>query len=265
MGGVGRAAPARRAGAGVLFWLLSRNKNLASPQYMLLPAFLLALMASHIVNGWPGGALVQLGSFGPAVLAFIVLSHVAANRERGDLDHGRDGAVFARAGRARHRAVRDRDRLDRRARCRRKRASSTSGIFNDPNDLGLVVHHGPADGAVSVQPRRIARACADCSGSAPPPRSLYGIYLTNSRGALVALVVLVAVWVWRRRGLVTAGILGAGLLAGMMMLPSRLAELDASESSAAGRVDSWYSGLEMFISKPIFGMGLACSPTTTGT
>jgi O-antigen ligase len=84
---------------------------------------------------------------------------------------------------------------------------------------------------------------------------LYGIYLTSSRGALVALVVLAAIWTWRRRGAVTASVLGAVLLGGMMMLPSRLAELDASESSAAGRVDAWFSGLEMFMSNPLFGIG----------
>ena len=40
-----------------------------------------------------------------------------------------------------------------------------------------------------------------------------------------------------------------------MMLPSRLSELDAGESSAAGRVDAWYSGLEMFLQSPLFGIG----------
>nr|HMM68493.1 O-antigen polymerase [Dokdonella sp.] len=63
-----------------LFWLPSRNKDLTAPQYLLLPAFLLTLMLSQIVNGWMGGAVVQLSTFGPAVMAFLVMSHVATDR-----------------------------------------------------------------------------------------------------------------------------------------------------------------------------------------
>jgi O-antigen ligase len=84
---------------------------------------------------------------------------------------------------------------------------------------------------------------------------VYGVILTHSRGAMLALVAVVAVWVWRRRGAVSAGMLGAAMIGVLMMLPSRLSELDAGESSAAGRVDAWYSGLEMFIGSPLFGIG----------
>ena len=63
-------------------WLPARAKQLSAPQYLLLPALLVVLMLSHIVNGWFGGALVQLGTFGPALLAFLVLSHVTIARER---------------------------------------------------------------------------------------------------------------------------------------------------------------------------------------
>jgi hypothetical protein len=72
---------------------------------------------------------------------------------------------------------------------------------------------------------------------------------------MLALVCVAAVWVWRRRGPVTASLLGAGMIGVLMMLPSRLSELDAGESSAAGRVDAWYSGLEMFLYNPLFGIG----------
>jgi putative inorganic carbon (HCO3(-)) transporter len=63
------------------------------------------------------------------------------------------------------------------------------------------------------------------------------------------------VYVLYRRGIVTAGILSAIGLAGMKMLSSRMQELDADESSAAGRVDAWYEGLHMFLSQPLFGVG----------
>jgi O-antigen ligase len=40
-----------------------------------------------------------------------------------------------------------------------------------------------------------------------------------------------------------------------MALPSRMQELDVSEASAAGRVDSWYEGLQMFRQHPLLGVG----------
>jgi O-antigen ligase len=41
----------------------------------------------------------------------------------------------------------------------------------------------------------------------------------------------------------------------MKLVSSRMEALDASEESAAGRVDAWYSGLEMFREHPAFGVG----------
>ena len=128
------------------------------------------------------------------------------------------------------------------------------GIFNDPNDLGLLF--------IMVLPMALfLSARGGMLGFrrlfwwAAAGILLYGTFLTESRGAILALVAMVAVWIWRRRGLLTAGLLGAGLLGGLMMLPSRISEIDASESSAAGRVDAWFSGLEMFVSNPLFGVG----------
>jgi O-antigen ligase len=236
-----------------LFWLPSRNKNFSMPQYLLLPAFFVVLMLSPITNGWMGGALVQLQSFGPVLLAFIVLTHAVIERrrvlvvmaffvacavvlaahgiEQANLGIGWTGMGLSQETRIQY-----------------------VGIFNDPNDLGLLfvmvvpmaLFLGSRGGLLGF--RRVFWWSATAA-------LLYGIYLTTSRGALLALVALGAAWVWRRRGVVMAALLGVGMLGGIMMLPSRLSELDASESSAAGRVDAWYSGLEMFISRPLFGIG----------
>src|SRR3546814_20658825 len=45
-------------------------------------------------------------------------------------------------------------------------------------------------------------------------------------------------------------------MAGMMMLPTRMQELDAGESSAYGRIESWYDGIQMFLANPVFGVGV---------
>ena len=39
---------------------------------------------------------------------------------------------------------------------------------------------------------------------------LYGVYLTNSRGAMLAVLVVGGIFVWQRRGMFTAGVLGGG-------------------------------------------------------
>ncbi|MBX3691666.1 O-antigen ligase family protein [Dokdonella sp.] len=236
-----------------LCWLPARDKDLSAPQNLLLPAFLLAQMASHLVNGWAGGALEELTTFGPAVLAFFVLSHVAAGRERllmllavfalcglvlaahgieqAELGEGWTGIGLSQGTRIQY-----------------------VGIFNDPNDLGMLF--------LIVLP--MALFLSSRGGWAGLRRLfwwgaaaaiVYAVYLTASRGAAVALLVVTGVWVWRRRGIVWAGVIGVAALAALVALPSRLGELDAGESSAAGRVDAWYTGLEMFLSHPLFGIG----------
>jgi putative inorganic carbon (HCO3(-)) transporter len=221
-------------------WLASRAKTLAAPQFVILPAFLVALMMSEVANHWMGGALDQLKTFGPVVIAFFVLATaISTSQRRVKLTfgvftlcalvlaaHGVDqarygigwtGATLVEDGRIQY-----------------------VGIFNDPNDLGLLF--------VAVLPMSLYLAMHGAflrrvfwfAGAA---LLLYGVYLTNG------------VYVLYRRGIVTAGILSAIGLAGMKMLSSRMQELDADESSAAGRVDAWYEGLHMFLSQPLFGVG----------
>src|SRR3546814_2444788 len=129
------------------------------------------------------------------------------------------------------------------------------GLFSDPNDLARLF--------IRAVPR--TRLMAGRGGLlglrrvfwwAAALTLLYGVYLTNSRGAFLAVMAMAAVWLWQRRGAVIAGILGAAGMAGMMMLPTRMQELDAGESSAYGRIESWYDGTQMFLAKPEFGVGV---------
>lgn len=236
-----------------LFWLPSRNKDLTSPQYLLLPAFLLALMLSQVVNGWMGGAIVQLSTFGPAVMAFLVMSHAATDRKHvirmmafivlssvllaiHGIEQVEAGVGWTGVGLSQETRI------------------QYVGIFNDPNDLGLLfIMALPM--AMFLSARGGLLGLRRLFWWAGAGLLLYGIYLTSSRGALLALISVLGVWVWLRRGLVTAMLLGAGALGGIMMLPSRMGEIDAGEASAAGRVDAWYSGLEMFVAHPLFGIG----------
>ncbi|WP_114238537.1 O-antigen ligase [Dyella sp. C9] len=234
-----------------LSWMGSRAKTFAAPQFVILPAFLLVLMISQATNGWVGGMLDQLGKFGPAVISFFILAAACTTRrhtvismavivlcslvlalhgvQQANDGVGWTGIPIGEDGRIQY-----------------------VGIFNDPNDLGLLF---VAAVPMAVFLGKQSGFLGKLFWFAGTLLLLYGIRLTNSRGALLAVLMMAGVYVWYRRGIVTAGILGAVGLACMKLLSSRMQELDAGEESANGRVDAWYSGLHMFMSHPLFGVG----------
>ncbi|WP_267225804.1 O-antigen ligase family protein [Dyella silvae] len=234
-----------------LSWLGSRARTFAAPQFALLPAFLFVLMISQATNGWVGGMLDQLGKFGPAVIAFFILAAACTSREhvittmkvivvcsfvlalhgvgQAQTGVGWTGIPVGEDGRIQY-----------------------VGIFNDPNDLGLLF---VAALPMAVYLSRRAGIFGRMFWLGGAALLLYGIRLTNSRGALLAVLVVAGAYVWYRRGLFTASVLGVVGLACLKVLSSRMQELDAGEESANGRVDAWYSGLHMFMSHPLFGVG----------
>lgn len=236
-----------------LFWLFSTRKTFAAPQYPLLMAFLVALMMSKVVNGWMGGAIVVLSRFGLCVVAFVLIANAMDSRSRIHAAmavfcacaavlavHGIDqvrtgigwtGAVLSQGTRIQY-----------------------VGIFGDPNDLGLLF-------AMCLP---MSLYLAGRGGLAGLRRLfwwtvaallVYGIYLTNSRGTLLAVVGMLGVYVWMRRGVVVAGVMAVLALGVLLMLPSRLQDMEVGEASAMGRVESWYHGLQMFIDRPLLGVG----------
>jgi O-antigen ligase len=234
-----------------LCWLVSAAKTFAAPQFFLLPAFLLTMMISQITNGWAGGAKDELIKFGPTVIAFFIFAAACTTErrviismrvfvlcsvvlalhgvEQHQLGMGWTGVPIGQDGRIQY-----------------------VGIFNDPNDLGMLF---AANIPLAFLLRTRARGIMRLFWLLAAMLLLYGTYLTNSRGALLAVLVVAGVYIWYRRGFVTAGVMGVFGLAALKLLSSRMQELDAGEESAAGRVDAWYAGLDMFKSNPLFGVG----------
>lgn len=234
-----------------LSWLGSRAKTFAAPQYAILPLFLLVLMISQATNGWVGGMMDQLGKFGPTVISFFILSAACTTRRHvlvtmaviatcsfvlalHGVEQARDGVGWTGI------PVGEDGRIQ------------YVGIFNDPNDLGLLF---VAAVPMAVYLGKHGSVFGKLFWYGGTMLLLYGIRLTNSRGALLAVLVMAGFYVWYRRGIVVAGLLGVGGLACLKLLSSRMQELDAGEESANGRVDAWYSGLHMFMSHPLFGVG----------
>ena len=239
--------------AGAMFWLLSAGKEFDQPQYPLVLMFLAALMLSWVANGWGGGVRMVLERFGPVVLAFLLMAQALNTRGRlvgmmamfvlcggllalHGIDQVRTGVGWTGTGLSQGTRI------------------QYVGIFNDPNDLGMLfIVCLPM--AMYLRGREGASALGRLLWLGIAAMLVYGIYLTNSRGTLLALLALFGVHVWHRRGLVTAAVLGAGCLAVLMMIPSRLQEMEVSEASAMGRVDAWYHGIQMFLAHPVLGIG----------
>jgi putative inorganic carbon (hco3(-)) transporter len=234
-------------------WLLSREKRFDAPQYLLLVCFYLSTCISLLVFGWPGGAQEQFLQFMPTVISFVLLANAVNTPARTRTImavfvlsacvmalHGIDQSLDGVGWTGQETVMNGRIQY--------------VGIFSDPNDLGMLfvmsmpmaLYLGSRGGLMGLRRLWWFAACA---------LLFYGIYLTNSRGALLSVVTMTAAYLWIRKGPVFGGVLAAGALLMLKLMPSRLDQLDVSESSASGRVDAWYEGMQMFIWKPLFGVG----------
>lgn len=233
-------------------WLAAGARTPAAPQFLLLPLFVLMAMASEVANGWSGGILYVLGQMGPSLIVFFVLATAVNEPRRASAAFtviGLSAMVLAlhSAQQAAHGVGWTGMTLGEDGRVR------YVGIFNDPNDLGLLF--------VMALPMLMYLASrAGFLGRwfwrAGVLLLLYGVYLTQSRGTQLAVLLMVGVYVWQRRGLAMAAGLSVAGLVGLMLLPSsRMTELDVDEPSAFGRVDAWYEGLDMFKTHPLLGVG----------
>ena len=234
-------------------WVISARKSFAAPQYLLVAAFLVVAMVSKVTNGWLGGALYVFAAFMPTVMTFVVLANAVDTRERLETVmalltvcasvlalHGVEQAItgIGWTGEGLSQGTR----------------IQYVGIFNDPNDLGLLfVMCLPM--ALYLSGRGGLMGLRRLFWLALAGLLLYGCYLTNSRGTMLAVLAILGVYTWQRYGVLVAGALGSAALAGLMALPSRMQELDVSEESAMGRVEAWYEGIQMFMAHPLFGIG----------
>jgi O-antigen ligase len=134
------------------------------------------------------------------------------------------------------------------------------GVINDPNDFGQLT--------VCVIPLMfifwrtkkiiwnigivIVPACA----------LLLGVYLTHSRGALLALIAMAIVAARRRIGTLPALVLAGVLFACAMALQFTGGRAISAESGS-DRTSLWGQGLEIFRAHPLFGVGFGNMPDYT--
>jgi O-antigen ligase len=130
-----------------------------------------------------------------------------------------------------------------------------TGIFNDPNDLCLVLVVGFLLCCYWLAERK--------SGSlrylwlAPMLLFGYALALTHSRGGFLAFVAGILVYFRARFGTVRTVLLGAVALPVLFALfAGRQTSIAIGESTGQTRVQLWSEGLMLFRQSPIFGIGV---------
>lgn len=245
------------AAAAVLSLVLSPRPFFDQPQDKLLVVFTCAILISNPINGWFGGAPFALSIFAPVLLCYFLIRIGLRTRPQMDRFIGVFVAlnlflavngllqVYTGAGIGQVEAMETREGI---------RIQGT-GIFNDPNDLGMtLVMTVPFVLSTMTAPgtRVFRRIFALCGLTA----LLLACYYTNSRGTMLGLGVVFGAHVYRRHGFFPASLLaGVGLAAILALGPSRMSELDSEEASAQGRIQAWSQGLQMFKAAPVFGVG----------
>jgi O-antigen ligase len=130
-----------------------------------------------------------------------------------------------------------------------------TGIFNDPNDLGmtLVMAVPLLLWVVFESSRPLWHRLLAIVLSAP---IVTAIAYTSSRGAMLGLCAVAMVFALRRFRMIPALTFGALAVSAVMLLGGTRAQaMTSQENSAQSRIEAWGQGLMMLKSKPVFGVG----------
>jgi len=232
--------------------MLGRKKLVNIPQNLLLIGLCLALVLSHAVRFYLAGSVKAAVDGGKNLILFFLVTNCLDSKKKlhfyfsliigltvflavqGLVQYKLGagiGGVSAFGDEGRIRGI---------------------GVFNDPNDLALAF--------VITLPlvlSRILKAKSSIVNVLFLLALTAALVLTNSRGGFLAFVAaMFCYFVARTRKVVPAVLIAALLLFGMMAWGhSRMGTISTAESSAHGRIEAWYEGLQMFKESPLLGVG----------
>ncbi len=135
------------------------------------------------------------------------------------------------------------------------------GEISDPNDFGQLTVSVIPLMFIFWRPKKTVLNIAFVI--LPVCVLIYGVYLTHSRGALLALIAMAVVFVQRRIGKIPSLLLAGALFAGAMAL-NFTGGRGISASSGLDRTALWGAGLQLLKSYPVFGVGLGKMPEYAG-
>jgi hypothetical protein len=141
----------------------------------------------------------------------------------------------------------------------------STGIFNDPNDLAMILVLGMVLAGyflAGARSRLTAPAWLALEGFLG-----YGLYLTRSRGGLLALAVALFALAQARLGWKKAIIWGLpGVLAMFALVGGRQSDIGGAMGGDTGqsRIQLWSMGFVEFRSAPLFGIGYGACAESIG-
>ncbi|MFN0185526.1 MAG: O-antigen ligase family protein [Aquabacterium sp.] len=238
----------------MLLWQFGQRKSFDSSAHLLMFGLLAVIFLSVLMTGWLSGAIRTVVDFLPTLMLFLVVATSITSLRRFQVMcllliglcvviawHGID-QFESELGIGWTGAKMIEGRI------------TYIGFLSDPNDLSMAFlmvlplatyligawRWWPLQGALL--------AAASCI--------LFAVFLCNSRGAMLSLASMVLVHCGMRYGWGRSLVIGPLLVLPLMIFgPSRVAEISADEASAAGRIEAWYEGFDMFRSRPLLGVG----------
>jgi O-antigen ligase len=238
-----------------------RNLRSSIPTLLML-GFVIAIALSQVANGWVGGVIPSWGVFVPhAAIYFFIAANVRSIRRLQILTLASVGsclvlAIEALCGyyggyRGEMFVLQNPVYLHDEVVSQFVRIRG-AGFLQDPNDFAQILVIALVLVVVAWQRGRVV------SNSllvlAPIALLFWAIFLTHSRGALIGLAVLALVSVRKKLGTAASAVLTCALVLGLLALGfSGGREISIAEG--ADRLDAWATGLELFKSAPLFGIG----------
>jgi O-antigen ligase len=127
------------------------------------------------------------------------------------------------------------------------------GIFADPNDLALVINTVlPLVLLLIAQSRSVlVRAYMLLLAAV----FVFSIFLTESRGGLLALGAMAMLFSYRKFGKIVGVPMGIMVMAALFVLGPRMDTISTEEASSYGRLEAWSLAMDLFKSSPLFGIG----------
>ena len=236
---------------------LSGSKIARAPQTFAVFGMGFAVVASLAATGWFGGAPAALYEFLPDSFAFFLVALNCRTRRRLQmvvvtLVCGSAFVIVQGATALRNGEVVSPWLYDQGYEGNHIMRLRGLAIVNDPNDFAQVLVSLIACMFLLWRPHK---ALWNTVVVVLPCSFLFwGVFLTHSRGALLATMAVIAISVYRRFGLIPAGIM-AGATFALSTALSWSGGRDINVQSGEDRMDAWSTGLQLIKSHPIFGVG----------
>jgi len=228
----------------------------------MMLGFIVAICFSHLSHGYVGGAINSMEKFLPSMVGFFLVVTSVNNRKKFNIlifvlivlvsFVAYEGGQQYRTGSAiggmepiyQNATLVDGEQI-------KIPRIRWYGLFNDPNDLGLLLIIIIPFLVNMLMQRKFVVPLISFSLVIP------ALYYTNSRGSMLAGAIAICSYFLIRYRSKKGFMLGLVLIVPLLLLgPSRMGDMSGKEESAYGRIESWYEGFQMFKSNPLFGVGM---------